>query len=86
MYEKFIKQARIDSKKTQLQVSKETGIPQPTISWIEKGQGIANIQQCKLLADCYGITIDELIGREPPKATPLISYTHSTHNGNNYIK
>lgn len=63
MYGKEIKEARINFGMTQTAVSKKTGIPQNTISWIEADKGIANIQQCVLLADLYEISIDELIGR-----------------------
>jgi len=59
---------------TQNEVAKATGIPQNTISWIEADKGIANISQCVKLADFYGITLDELVGRDPagtrqPKTT-----------------
>lgn len=63
MYGKEIKAARIERNLTQQQVAQATGIPQTTISWIEQDKGIANIYQCVLLADFYGVTIDELIGR-----------------------
>ena len=69
MYGEEIKQTRILNGYTQKQVSKATGIPQPTISWMENNEGIANIQQCVLLADFYGITVDELIGRTPKEKT-----------------
>ena len=64
MFGKEIKQIRIEHGVTQTQISEATGIPQNTISWIESDKGIPNIYQCKLLADFYGITIDELIDRE----------------------
>lgn len=67
MFGEEIKQIRIERRITQAQVSKATGIPQNTISWIENDKGIPNIYQCKLLADFYGITIDELIGRDTGK-------------------
>lgn len=67
MFGEEIKQNRIERGITQKQVSEATGIPQNTISWIENNQGIPNIYQCILLADYYGITIDELIGRDAPK-------------------
>ena len=67
MFGEDIKQIRIERGITQAQVSKATGIPQNTISWIESDKGIPNIYQCKLLADFYGISIDELIGRETDK-------------------
>ncbi len=67
MFGEEIKQIRIERGITQAEVSKATGIPQNTISWIESDKGIPNIYQCKLLADYYGISIDELIGREVGK-------------------
>ncbi len=63
MYGKEIKNARLNNGATQMQVSKSTGLPQNTISWIELDKGIPNIYQCVKLADFYGITLDELIGR-----------------------
>ncbi len=67
MFGKEIKQIRIERSITQAQVSEATGIPQNTISWIESDKGIPNIYQCKLLADYYGISLDELIGRDIDK-------------------
>ena len=66
MYGKEIRYLRKSRNKTQAEVSKGTGLPQATISWIETNRGVANIQQCVILADYYGISIDELIGREIP--------------------
>lgn len=62
MYGKEIKQNRTSRKITQVELSKATGIPQNTLSWIETNKGIANIHQCVLIADYYGISVDELIG------------------------
>ena len=67
MYGKNIKAARINAGLTQKEVSVKTGIPQNTISWIELDKGLANIEQCRLLAECYNVTINELIGIEPNK-------------------
>ena len=64
MYGEQIKNARKEKGYTQAQAAKLTGIPQTTISWIEKDKGIANIHQCVLLAECYGISLDELIGKD----------------------
>ena len=83
MYGENIKETRITNGYTQTQVSQATGIPQNTISWIEKNKGIANIQQCVQLADFYGITVDELIGRDYEKTKNAVIYNHSTHNGDN---
>lgn len=64
MYGKEIKNLRLSYGITQTQLSKAIGLPQNTISWIELDKGIPNIQQCVLLANYYGISLDELIGRE----------------------
>lgn len=64
MYGEEIKQARKAKGYTQQAVAHGTRIPQNTISWIEKNKGLANIHQCVLLADFYGITLDELVGRD----------------------
>ena len=64
MYGKEIKQQRKSLGHTQSQVAEATGIPQNTLSWIEADKGIPNIQHCVLLADFYGVTLDELVGRD----------------------
>ena len=64
MYGKQIKAIRLQMHYTQNEVSNATGLPQNTISWIETDKGIPNIQQCIKLADFYGITLDELVGRD----------------------
>lgn len=64
MYGKAIKKTRKEYKTTQTELSKATGIPQNTISWIESDKGIPNVQQCKLIANYYGISIEELIGED----------------------
>ena len=60
-YGKEIKRIRQSIGLTQTQVSLMTGIPQNTISWIELDKGIPNLQQCILLADCFGVSLDELV-------------------------
>ena len=67
MYGNNIKTARLNAGLTQKEVSAKTGIPQNTISWIELDKGLANIEQCRLLAECYNVTINELIGIAPNK-------------------
>lgn len=67
MYGKNILKTRKEHHKTQIQVSMDTGLPQTTLSWIEKEKGLPNIQQCEILANYYNISIDELIGRDKYK-------------------
>lgn len=49
---------------SQSQLAKETGLKQQMISWWEAGKGLPNIEFCVILADYYGITVDELVGRD----------------------
>ncbi|MDE6585433.1 MAG: helix-turn-helix transcriptional regulator [Clostridia bacterium] len=49
---------------TQLGLAKATGLKQQMISWWEAGKGLPNIDFCVKLADFYGITLDELVGRD----------------------
>ena len=84
MFGEEIKATRKAYKYTQTELAKATGIPQNTISWIELDKGIPNIQQCAILADFYGITIDELIGRDIKNGKKnTVMYKNSIHNGNN---
>ena len=48
---------------SQSKLAQETGLKQQMISWWEAGKGLPNIDFCAKLADYYGITIDELVGR-----------------------
>ncbi|MBQ8309217.1 MAG: helix-turn-helix transcriptional regulator [Clostridia bacterium] len=49
---------------SQTEVAKQTGISQATISRWEDDKRIPNIENCILLADLYGISLDELVGRD----------------------
>ena len=49
---------------SQRELAKATGIKQQNISRWENGLAIPSIENCEILADFYGITIDELIGRD----------------------
>ena len=49
---------------TQVELASATGIPQSTISVWEKGVNVPNVADCIKLADFYGVTIDELVGRD----------------------
>ena len=48
---------------TQTTLAKATGISQQKISYYESGKHSPSIDDCIKLADCYGITLDELVGR-----------------------
>ena len=64
MFGECIKKNRLLTGKTQVEVSRATGIPQNTISWIELDKGLPNIEQCIKLADFFNISLDELVERE----------------------
>ena len=54
---------------SQSAVAKTTGINQQMISWWEAGKGYPGIEFCIRLADFYGVTLDELVGRDMPAET-----------------
>ena len=67
-YGEEIKNQRIKRNKTLQDIEKATGISNANLSRWECGKVLPNIDFCVILADYYGITVDELIGRENPNA------------------
>ncbi len=49
---------------SQSELARKTGLNQQMISYWEANKGLPNIDFCVQLADFYGISIDELIGRD----------------------
>ncbi len=49
---------------SQSALAKATGISQQKISYYESGKHSPPIEDCLRLADFYGITLDELVGRD----------------------
>ena len=49
---------------TQTKLSELTGIKQQNISRWEAGKNLPNIDECVRLADYFGLSLDEFIGRE----------------------
>lgn len=49
---------------TQLAVAKRTGIAQSKLSYCENGKRLPSLDDCIRLADFYGISLDELVGRD----------------------
>lgn len=62
-----IKEWRETKNLSQEELAAKTDISQSAISHWENGKRKPNIEQCILLADFYGISIDELIGHEVKK-------------------
>lgn len=54
---------RVEHGYSQSDLAKKSGISQGTISRWEAGVHTPSIRDCATLADIYGISIDDLIGR-----------------------
>ncbi len=63
-YAEALKYQREKNGYTQSALAKATGLKQQMISWWEAGKGLPNIDFCVQLANFYGITLDELVGRD----------------------
>ena len=63
-YGEEIKEQRILHGYSQRELAKATGIKQQNISRWENNLAIPSIENCEILADFYGITLDELVGRD----------------------
>ena len=60
MYEKYEKKKK-KTGKTSYQVSKDTGIGQNTLSNWKTGRSKPKIEKIKILADYFGVKVEELI-------------------------
>lgn len=63
-YGEELKFQRLKRNKTLKQVEADTKISNSNLSRWERGEVLPNIDFCVKLADYYGITLDELIGRK----------------------
>ena len=66
MREKFgknINKYRIEKGLSQRDLAEETGISQQAISFWEQDKRTPNMDDCIKLANFYGISLDELVGR-----------------------
>lgn len=63
-YGEVLKEHRLSKGKTLLDLEKETGISNANLSRWERGLVLPNIDFCVKLADYYGISLDELVGRD----------------------
>ena len=62
-YGSILKEIRISQNKTLIEVEQATGISNANLSRWESGKVVPSIAFCEQLADYYGITLDELVGR-----------------------
>lgn len=65
---------------TQMSLAKATGLKQQMISWWEAGKGLPNIDFCVRLADFYGISLDELVGRDTREKTNIKNSFNTFNN------
>ncbi len=63
-YGEALKYQREEAGLSQLELSAKTGISHQNISRWENGKVLPNIDFCVKLANFYGISLDELIGRK----------------------
>ena len=63
-YGEELKYQRVSRNKTLKQVEADTGINNANLSRWESGKVVPSIEFCVILADYYGISLDELIGRD----------------------
>ena len=59
-----LKEFREEKGISQSELAKLTGIKQQNISRWESGTTLPNIDFCVQLADFYGVSLDELVGRD----------------------
>ena len=81
-YGEILKEHRLESGKTLLQVEKETGISNQNLSRWENGKVLPNIDFCVQLADYYGISLDELVGRDSVTKFTNVSNSFNNNSGN----
>lgn len=62
-----LKNQRKTARKSQQEIAKATGISQQALSDWENNKNSPVIEKCIILADYYGISIDELVGHEIKK-------------------
>lgn len=63
-YGEILKEHRLLMGKTLMDVERETGISNSNLSRWEQGKVLPSVAFCEILADYYGISLDELIGRD----------------------
>lgn len=63
-YGEFLKQQRESLQLSQVELAKKVGTSHQNINRWERGEVLPNIDFCVKLADFYGISLDELVGRD----------------------
>ena len=63
-YGELLKNERLNRKLSQESLAKAIGVTQAQISYYESNTNEPSISVCEKIADFYGISVDELIGRD----------------------
>lgn len=66
-YGELLKEIRIERGKTLKDIEKATGISNSNLNRWENNKVVPSIFFCEKLADYYGISLDELVGRDNQK-------------------
>ncbi|MDE7216130.1 MAG: helix-turn-helix domain-containing protein [Clostridia bacterium] len=66
-YGELLKEIRLERGKTLKEIEEATGISNSNLSRWENNKVIPSILFCEQLADYYGISLDELVGRDLQK-------------------
>lgn len=80
-YGKFLREERQSKGISQETLAKGIGITQAQISYYESGTNEPTIGICIRIADFYGISLDELFGREIPKQQNINNYQTTINIG-----
>lgn len=75
-YGDILKEHRMARGLTLKAIEKATGINNGNLSRWERGEVIPSIAFCEILADFYGITLDELVGRDCGEETSAPKINH----------
>jgi transcriptional regulator with XRE-family HTH domain len=67
IFERLLKEYGI----TPYRVSKETGVPQSTLSDWKNGKGVPKVDKLKAIADYFHVSVDYLLGNEQ-KEKPVV--------------
>lgn len=83
-YGQALKYQREINDLSQCELAKKTGISQQNISRWERDEKEPGIHFCVILADFYGISLDELVGRDygRERNPKNAYYNNGIHNGN----
>ena len=64
MFKDNLQQLRKIHDMSQEELADRIGVSRQTLSKYETGESLPDIEKCKLIADCFGVTIDDLLNYE----------------------